>query len=75
MALDSYGAREPEVVRAVLAGNGGGPWIGVLLQFGNYYLGAGDGITYMVVARRWDRDANRGQPYYVARVPDGLPPG
>jgi hypothetical protein len=65
-ALDFYGAREPEVIQATLAGNGGGPWIGALLRFGNYPGAAGD-ITYMVVARRWDKDANRGQPYYVAR--------
>jgi hypothetical protein len=70
----------PGLAATALAGNGGGPWIGQLLRFDKVpnprlpqlvldrdYEGS---IVYMVVARRWDKDANRGQPYYVAKVPD-----
>jgi hypothetical protein len=80
VALDQYGGKHPHLVASVLAGNGGGPWIGALLRFGKVPhdhrpqqvpdTGYADSIIYMVVARRWDQDANRGQPYYVARVPD-----
>jgi hypothetical protein len=66
--LDHHGGMHPPLVTAVLAGNGGGPWIGRLLQFGNF-PGEDDMVTYMIVARRWHSDHNHGQPYYVARVP------
>jgi hypothetical protein len=69
--LDYHGGMSPPLVTMVLAGNGGGPWIGRMLQFGNF-PGAGDQglVTYMVVARRWEQDRNHGQPYYVAKIPD-----
>ena len=67
-ALDHHGGMHPPLVAAVLAGNGGGPWIGRQLQFGNF-PGAGQAaVTYMIVARRWDAEHNNGQPYYVAKV-------
>ena len=79
-ALDEYGGKNPRLVASVLAGNGGGPWIGSLLRFGtvpHLRLPARvtgrdypDSILYMIVARRFSQ-ANAGRPYYVARVPDG----
>jgi hypothetical protein len=59
----------------VLAGNGGGPWIGRHLQFGSYPGAESDEITYMIVARRWISEHNHGQPYYVARIPGPPEPG
>lgn len=77
--LDEYGGKSPELIRSVLAGNGGGPWIGSVLRFGKIphaHLPAGvldrgypDSVIYMIVARRFSA-ANHGRPYYVARVPD-----
>ena len=64
--LDNYGGKDPAIVAHVLAGNGGGPWIGALLRFGKY-PGADEVVIYMIVARRWDNSANGGRPYYVAR--------
>lgn len=68
-SLDCHSGLAP-VTATVTAGNGGGPWIGRMLQFGHYPGAERDEITYMIVARRWDRDRNRGQPYYVAKIPD-----
>lgn len=78
-ALDSYGGKNPQLVASVLAGNGGGPWVGALLRFGRLPDGHPpqqvfdrdypDSIIYMIVARQYSH-ANAGRPYYVARVPD-----
>lgn len=73
-ALDNHGGMSPSMVAWVLAGNGGGPWIGKLLQFGGYPGADAGMITYMIVARRWRSEHNNGQPYYVARIP-GQPGG
>jgi hypothetical protein len=68
--LEEYGGKNPELVQSVLAGNGGGPWIGALLRFGKVPQAPAAGcIIYMIVARRFSA-ANAGRPYYVARVPD-----
>lgn len=68
-SLDHHAGLDPRIVSTVLAGNGGGPWIGRLLQFGRYPGADRDELTYMIVARRWRNGHNRGQPYYVARIP------
>ena len=83
VALDNYGGMHPPLVRFVLAGNGGGPWIGQLLRFGKVPGNRppqlvldrdyADSVVYMVVARRWDQAHNDGRPYYVARVPVPVP--
>ena len=65
--LDSYGGKNPSLVAHVLSGNGGGPWIGAQLRFGNYPGAGGADLVYMVVARRFST-ANGGHPYYVARI-------
>ena len=71
--LDEYGGKSPELIRSVLAGNGGGPWIGSMLRFGKVPHGSAPrqvpDAVYMIVARRFSA-ANHGRPYYVARVPD-----
>jgi len=67
--LDHHGGMHPPLVTMVLAGNGGGPWIGRMLQFGSF-PGTEEGyVTYMIVARRHS-GANYGRPYYVARQAD-----
>lgn len=67
-ALDHHSSLAP-LIATVTAGNGGGPWIGRMLQFGRYPGAERDEITYMIVARRHS-SANRGQPYYIAKIPD-----
>lgn len=78
MALDEYGGRDAWLARTVLAGNGGGPWIGSMLRFSQVPRGqiarevrdpAAPGVVYMIASRRWERDVNHGRPYYVARIP------
>jgi hypothetical protein len=69
-ALDYHHSGKLPTITLVLHGNGGGPWIGRLLQFGSYPGAEAEEITYMVVARRWISEHNHGQPYYVARIPD-----
>lgn len=64
-ALDHHGGMHPPLIRDVLKGNGGGPWIGQLIRFGRYPGTAAADVTYMVVARRHSQ-ANGGRPYYVA---------
>ena len=64
--LDEYGGKDPALIRHVLAGNGGGPWIGVLLKFRKLPGSPAVDMTYMVVARRHSH-ANAGRPYYVVR--------
>jgi hypothetical protein len=78
-ALDEQSGKDPRMIAGVLAGNGGGPWIGALLRFGKvphrrppqqvFDKDYPDSVIYMVVARRFSQ-ANAGRPYYVARVPD-----
>jgi hypothetical protein len=62
-ALDYHGGLDPGLVQFVLAGGGGGPWIGQLVRLPAW--GAGDTV-YLVVSRRISRQ-NRGEPYYVLR--------
>jgi hypothetical protein len=64
--LDHHGGMHPPMITHVLAGNGGGPWIGRHLQFGNFPGAETDVVTYMIIARRHS-SANYGRPYYVAR--------
>jgi hypothetical protein len=67
-ALDARGGMSYLMVQHVLRGNGGGPWIGQLIRFGNFPGSRDADTVYMVVARRHSR-ANDGRPYYVARFP------
>lgn len=60
-SLDHYGGLDPDLVRFVLDGGGGGPWIGRLVRFPAW--GVPD-VTYLVVSRRMSL-FNRGEPYYV----------
>lgn len=67
-ALDHYGGMHPPLVAHVLAGNGGGPWIGRQLRFGNYPGADAAETVYLVVARRHST-GNDGRPYYVVKLP------
>lgn len=60
-SLDYYGGLDPDLIRFVLEGNRGGPWIGRLVRFPSW--GVPD-TAYLVVSRRLSRH-NRGEPYYV----------
>lgn len=60
-ALDVEGGLDPDLVRYVLDGGGGGPWIGREVRCPG--SGTPD-ARYMVVSRRTST-ANLGRPYYV----------